>query len=70
MVFVVKDIVVIFRKITTILILISFKRCFSHPEKSMFNLISDPGQGVSASKIFNNSLCYVCDFFSVLRQSV
>ena len=32
MVFVVKDIIVIFRKIKTILILISFKRYFSHPE--------------------------------------
>ena len=32
-VFVVKDIIVIFRKIKTILILISFKRYFSHPEK-------------------------------------
>ena len=32
MVFVVKDIIVTFRKIKTILILISFKRYFSHPE--------------------------------------
>ena len=31
----VKDIVVVFRKIKTILILISFKRYFSHPEKSI-----------------------------------
>ena len=29
------DIIVIFRKIKTILILISFKRYFSHPEKSI-----------------------------------
>ena len=33
--FVVKDIIVIFRKIKTILILISFKCYFSHPEKSI-----------------------------------
>ena len=32
MVLVVKDIIVILRKIKTILILISFKRYFSHPE--------------------------------------
>ena len=38
MVFVVKDIIVIFRKIKTILILISFKYYFSHPEKSILNL--------------------------------
>ena len=38
MVFVVKDIIVIFRIIKTILILISFKRYFSHPEKSILNL--------------------------------
>ena len=38
MVFVVKDIIEIFRKIKTILILISFKRYFSHPEKSILNL--------------------------------
>ena len=31
----VKDIIVIFRKIKTILILISNKRYFSHPEKSI-----------------------------------
>ena len=36
MVFVVKDIIEIFRKIKTILI--SFKRYFSHPEKSILNL--------------------------------
>ena len=35
MVFVVKDIIVIFRKIKTILILIRFKRNFSDPEKSL-----------------------------------
>ena len=34
MVFEVKDIIVIFRKIKTFLILISFKRYFSDPEKS------------------------------------
>ena len=34
MVFVVENIIVIFRKIKTILISISFKRYFSHPEKS------------------------------------
>ena len=34
MVLVVKDIIVIFRKNETILILISLKRYFSHPEKS------------------------------------
>ena len=34
----VKDIIVIFRKIKTILILISFKRYFSDPEKSIINL--------------------------------
>ena len=38
MVFVVKDVIVIFRKIKTILILISFKRNFSHPEKSILEL--------------------------------
>ena len=32
------DIIVIFRKIKTILILISFKRYFLHPEKSILNL--------------------------------
>ena len=32
------DIIVIFRKINTILILISFKRYFLHPEKSILNL--------------------------------
>ena len=37
-VFVVKDIIVIFRKIKNIFILVSFKRCFSHPEKSILNL--------------------------------
>ena len=37
-VFVVKDIIVILRKIKTTLILISFKRYFSHPEKSILNL--------------------------------
>ena len=31
-------IIVILRKIKTILILISFKRYFSHPEKSILNL--------------------------------
>ena len=40
MVFVVKDIIVIFRKIKTILILISFKRYFSHPEKSILTFKS------------------------------
>ena len=35
MVFVVKDIIMIFRKNETILILISFKTYFSHPEKSI-----------------------------------
>ena len=34
----IKDIIVIFRKIKTILILISFKLFFSHPEKSILNL--------------------------------
>ena len=38
MVFVVKDIIVIFRKIKTILILISFICYFSHPKKSILNL--------------------------------
>ena len=37
-VFVVKDIIVIFRKIKTILILISFKRYFLHHEKPILNL--------------------------------
>ena len=37
-VLVVKDSIVIFRKNETILILISFKRYFSHPEKSILNL--------------------------------
>ena len=37
-IFVVKDIIVIFRKIKTILILNSFKRYFMHPEKSILNL--------------------------------
>ena len=40
MVFVVKDIIVIFRKIKTILILISLKRYSSYPEKSILNLKS------------------------------
>ena len=35
---VVKDFIVVLRKIKTILTLISFKRYFSHPEKSMLNL--------------------------------
>ena len=39
-IFVVKDIIMIFRKIKTILILISFKRYFSHPEKSLLNFKS------------------------------
>ena len=39
MVFVVEDIIVIFRKVKTILILISFKRYFSHPEKSILKEI-------------------------------
>ena len=38
MVFVVKDIIVIFRKMKTILILINFKRYFSHPEKSILKI--------------------------------
>ena len=38
MVFVVEVIIVIFRKNKTILFLISFKRYFSHPEKSILNL--------------------------------
>ena len=37
-VFVVKDIFVIFRKIKSILILMSVKRYFSHPENSILNL--------------------------------
>ena len=37
MVFVVEDIIVIFRKIKTILVVISFKLYFSHPEKSILN---------------------------------
>ena len=42
MIFVVKDIIVIFRKLKTILILISFlnKRYFSHPENSILNFKS------------------------------
>ena len=38
MVFVVKNIIVIFRKIKTVLILISFIHYFLHPEKSILNL--------------------------------
>ena len=41
------NIIVILRKIKTILILISFKRYFSHPEKSILNLVGGiviPGQ--------------------------
>ena len=38
MVFVVKDVNEIFIKIKTVLILISFKRYFSHREKSILNL--------------------------------
>ena len=34
----VKDIIVIYRKNKTILILINLKRYFSHPEKSILNL--------------------------------
>ena len=37
-VFVVKDIIVIFRKFKIILTLISFKRYFSHPKKSILKL--------------------------------
>ena len=37
-VFLGKDIIVIFRKIKTIFILISFKYYYSHPEKSILNL--------------------------------
>ena len=40
MVLVVKDIIVIFRKIKTILNVISFKRYFSHLEKSILNFKS------------------------------
>ena len=39
MVLVVKDIIVIFRKIKNILILMSFKRYFSHPEKSILKVL-------------------------------
>ena len=39
MVFVVKDSIVIFNKIKTILILISFKRYFSHPENQNLTLV-------------------------------
>ena len=46
MVFVIKDTILIFRKIKTILILMSFIRYFSHPEKSILNL-SLPGPGVT-----------------------
>ena len=38
LVFVVKDIIEIFIKIKTIMILIGFKRYFLHPEKSILNL--------------------------------
>ena len=38
MAFVVKDIIVIFRLIKTILVLTGFKRYFSDPEKSILNL--------------------------------
>ena len=38
MVFVVKVIIVIFIKVKTILILMGFKRHFSHPEKLILNL--------------------------------
>ena len=38
MAIVVKDIIVVFRKNGTILILISFTRYFSHPEKPTLNL--------------------------------
>ena len=38
MVFVVKDIIVFFRKNEIILTLISLKRYFSHPETSILNL--------------------------------
>ena len=38
MVFVAEDMIVIFREIKTILILISFKRYSSHPEKTILNL--------------------------------
>ena len=37
-VFVAREIIVIFRKFKTILILISYKRYFSHPEKSILSL--------------------------------
>ena len=57
MAFVVKDIIVIFRKNITILILICFKRYFSHSEKSIPNLsvpklkgsnvIPGPGPGIT-----------------------
>ena len=48
----VKDIILIFRKIETILILISFKPYFLHPEKSILSLslggivIPDPGHHI------------------------
>ena len=38
---VVKDIIVIYRKIETILIFVSLKRYFSHPEKNEY-LTSEP----------------------------
>ena len=61
-VFVVKDIIVIFRKIKIILILISFKRYFSHPEKSILNLslggLVIPGPDMIATFLF-------CLFISV-----
>ena len=47
MVFVVKDIIVIFRKIKTILILIRFKRYFPTPEKSILNSIPGPGPEIT-----------------------
>ena len=40
MVFVVKDIIVIFRNIKTILILISFKRYFSHPKNQYLTFLN------------------------------
>ena len=76
MVFVVKDIIVIFRKFKTILILISFKRYFRILKKSILNLglrgIVIPGPvryvftsaGLTLNKISNRSSL----FYSNIQQ--
>ena len=56
MVYVVKDIIATFRKIKTILILIRFKRYFSHPEKSKLKSSNvNPGPDIYILKTIKNA---------------